>query len=58
MTENHHQCKVQMMSVSYIFALVGDWKTYHQCRLQRVKTIVDTSRSRMQQPNAGIIGKF
>ena len=36
------------MSISYVFALVGDKKRHHQ----RI-TILVTSRSRMQQPNAG-----
>ena len=48
-------CKLQMMtttSVSYVFALV-DGKKHHQCKLQRVKTILGTSRSRMRQPIAG-----
>ena len=29
---------------------------YHQCKLQRVKTILGTSRGRMQQPLAGSTG--
>ena len=37
------------MSVSYVFALVDDKKKHHQRKLQRVKTILVTSRSWMQQ---------
>ena len=38
--------------VSEVFAIVQDWKNY-QRKLQRVKTILGTSRSRMHQLNAG-----
>ena len=41
------------MSASEVFALVDDRKTTMQRMLQRVKTVIDTSRSRVQQPNAG-----
>ena len=35
------------ISVGYVFVLVDDWKKQHQGKLQRVKTILGTSRSRM-----------
>ena len=47
-----HQCKLQTMitmSASNVIALVDDWKKHHQCKLQWVKTILGTSRSRKQQ---------
>ena len=52
--EKHHQCKLQVMTTTIVnYALVDDKKKHHQRKLQRVKTILGTSRSRMQEPNAG-----
>ena len=43
--DKHYKCK-------FSFALVDDKRKHHQHRLQRVKTIFRTTRSRMQQPIA------
>ena len=46
--EKHYQCKLQVMtttSTSEGLALVDDWKNTTQCMLQRVKTVMGTSRS-------------
>ena len=54
--EKHHQRKLQVMptaSAHEVFALIdGRKNTTDQCKLHRVKTILGTSRSRMQQPIA------
>ena len=36
---------------TYVFVLFDAWKKYHHRKLQRVKTILGTSTSKMQQPN-------
>ena len=53
----YHQCKLQVMpsaSASEVFVLINSRinTTSASCRA-RVKTILGTSRSRMQQTNAG-----
>ena len=50
--DKHHQHKLQLMptaSASEVFALNNDRKKHYQRKLQRVKTILGTSSSRMQQ---------
>ena len=41
--------QAMIMSASDVIALVDDWKKHHQCKFQRAKTILGTSRSRKQQ---------
>ena len=55
-TKKHHQHKLHIMptsSASEVFAPNRWQEKHHQRKLQRVKTVLGTNKSRIQQPNAG-----